>query len=296
MIRPCRFGFNEQTAVNNAFQKKADGDVQAAALSEFDAYVNLLRSYGVKVDVVEDTPSPATPDSIFPNNWFSVHEGGILVLYPMFAANRREERKPGVVDHIVESCNVSSLIDLTPWEKEGKFLEGTGSMVLDRASRIAYACLSPRTDKDVLDVFCKAMEFRPVTFHAADAAGAAIYHTNVMMSVGSSRAVVCLDSIANPSERDDVMHSLESTGHSIVEITPAQMNCFAGNMLELRSDVTGSAAEGCPLQVMSLSALHSLTVEQRLTLSLHTEIVAPDLTCIETSGGGSARCMLAEIF
>jgi hypothetical protein len=296
MVRPCSFGYNEETAVNNAFQTRTGGDVQAKALAEFDAYVALLRSYGVGVEVVDDTPSPLTPDSVFPNNWFSMHEGGTLVLYPMFAENRRKERKQTVIDRLLQNYNINSLIDLTPWEDKGLFLEGTGSMVLDRAARIAYACLSPRTSMEVLNEFCKALDFRPVTFHASDAAGRPIYHTNVMMSVGTRNAVVCIDSVKDPGERKALEDSLVQCNKQLVQISFEQMNGFAGNMLELCSDGTGSTSRGKALQVMSLNALHCLTQEQRLLLSAEAEIVAPDINVIETNGGGSARCMLAELF
>ena len=296
MVRPCSFGFNEETAVNNAFQTRTGGDVQAKALGEFDAYVALLRSYGVSVEVVDDTPSPRTPDSVFPNNWFSTHEGGTMVLYPMFAENRRKERKQTVIDRLLQKYNINNLIDLTPWEEKGLFLEGTGSMVLDRAARIAYACLSPRTSAEVLDEFCKALDFRPVTFHASDASGRPIYHTNVMMSVGTRNAVVCIDSVRDPKERKNLEEALEQCRKQLVPISFEQMNGFAGNMLELCSDGTGSISKGKALQVMSLTALHCLTKEQRSMLSAEAEIVAPDIDVIETNGGGSARCMLAELF
>jgi hypothetical protein len=296
MIRPCCFGYNEETAVNNAFQVRTRGDVQSAALREFDSYVALLRSYGVKVDVVQDTPALRTPDSIFPNNWFSTHGGGVFVLYPMFAANRRQERKRKVVDHIIETCNINNLIDLTSWEEKGEFLEGTGSMVLDRINRVVYASISPRTSEVVLGEFCKAMDYKPVVFHASDANGQAVYHTNVMMSIGLQTAVVCLESIKDLAERSAVGKSLEDSGHAVIRISMEQMGKFAGNMLELSSDGSGSVAKGHPLQIMSLSALRALTPEQRNAISGRAEIVAPDVSCIERNGGGSARCMLAELF
>lgn len=291
MVRPAAFGYNEETAVNNAFQQRGKGtDIQAAAARESDAYIGLLERSGIEVVAVRDTAEPHTPDSVFPNNWFSTHDDGTLVLYPMFAENRRLERKAAVLEAIRSNFDVRRTVDLTRYEEEGKFLEGTGSMVLDRVNRIVYACRSPRTDETVLADFCSRLGYTPLLFDAADAAGRQIYHTNVMMHIGSDTAVVCMDSISDAGEREMVRSSLEDSGRTIVEITHCQMEHFAGNMLELRN----GQGEAC--LVMSRTARGVLSVEQFETLSSGMRLIAPDLDCIEMNGGGSARCMLAELF
>lgn len=291
MIRPASFGFNEQTAESNAFQQSQAAVPKAAqnALKEFDAFADLLKSKGVDVHVINDTIEPHKPDAIFPNNWVSFHDNGDVLLYPMQAENRRLERREDIVRKLEEQFAVKHIIDLSRFELENKFLEGTGSMVLDRENRIAYACLSPRTDKEVLDTFCKHLNYTPVTFTATDANQQAIYHTNVMMCVGKQFAVICLNSIKNESEKQAVVKSLTDTGKEIVDITLKQMNHFAGNMLEVQG------GDGRSLLVMSKSAHQSLTDAQINQLQQYTEILSADLTTIETLGGGSARCMLAEI-
>ncbi len=292
MVKPARFGFNPQTAESNAFQKK-DGfgrAVQESALREFLAYTTLLRANGVNIALAEDTLEPRTPDSIFPNNWFTTHEDGTLVLYPMAAPNRREERKEHFLQIIKKSFKVTRTVDLTHYEDQGLFLEGTGSMILDRENKIVYACRSPRTYEKVLDDFCKELGYTPVLFEAVDSNGQQIYHTNVMMAVGTTYAIVCLDSIADISEREKVVSSLEKTGKKILGISLEQMGQFAGNMLELQSN------EGKKLLVMSATARKSLTPEQNRELSKTYRLLSPQLETIETNGGGSARCMLAEIF
>lgn len=298
MVRPVRFAFNEETAANNAFQQRSETEEAAQAtareaIEEFDAFVRLLCENGITVEVVQDTPEPFTPDSIFPNNCFSVH-GDTLVLYPMFAPNRRLERKKLInfrfTDFRFSISNHSKLKDLTHYEESGRFLEGTGSLVLDREHRVAYACLSPRTDEEVLKEWASAMGYSYLTFHSQDGQGMPVYHTNVMMHVGSRQAVVCLESIPNPSEREALKAMLEQYGKEVVPITLAQMNQFAGNMLELHND------RGEQLLVMSQTARRSLTTTQIATLSKHTRILSPDIHAIEAAGGGSARCMMAEIF
>lgn len=291
MVRPARFAFNEETAQNNYFQQKTEQDsVAERALEEFDAFVSLLRGNDVDVTVVQDTPEPWTPDSIFPNNWFSSHISGELVLYPMFAENRRQERKPEVMDLLTRKLNHRKIIDLTHWEKEGEFLEGTGSMIFDRDKRIAYACRSPRTSENVLRDFCARMNFDSVIFDSTDASGNLIYHTNVMMEVGTQVAIVCLESIKNEKERERVVSRLNATGKIIVDISLEQVNRFAGNMLEVKS------RNGQPFMIMSAAARQSLTMEQETVISTYNKILSPELTTIETNGGGSARCMIAEIF
>lgn len=292
MVKPVRFGFNPQTAQSNAFQKKEGYgiQVQEAALREFLAYATLLRANGISIALAEDTQEPRTPDSIFPNNWFSTHEDGTLVLYPMAAPNRREERKGHFLEIIKKNFKVTRTVDLTHYEEEGLFLEGTGSMILDRENKKVYACRSPRTDMKVLDDFCTQLGYTPVTFESVDRNGQQIYHTNVMMCVGTAYAIVCLESIADPQERQNVVTSLEKSGKKIIEISFDQVNKFAGNMLELRN------GEGKKFLVMSATARKSLTSEQNRELSKTYRLLSPQLETIETNGGGSARCMLAEIF
>ena len=286
MVRPADFSFNEETAANNAFQNKVEGDVAQRATEEFDSYVSMLRSNGVTVDVVQDTVDPPTPDSIFPNNCFSTH-GDTLVLYPMFAPNRRQERlklKP-----TLQGYGFERIVDLTAFETVGKFLEGTGSLVLDRENLIAYACISPRTDAALVGQWSDAMGYTPVMFDASFG-GKAIYHTNVMMSIGSGYAVVCMDAVEDASQREMLSRTISKSGKELVSITMEQMNQFSGNMLQLHN------AKGEELLVMSRSALMSLTRIQLEVLEKYTRILAPEIPIIETVGGGSARCMIAEIF
>jgi len=290
MIRPVNFSFNEETAGNNAFQVKACTDnVQVKALEEFDRFVDLLRKNGVNVTVVEDTPQPRTPDALFPNNWISFHDNETVILYPMYAPNRRAERKEHVLEKIDKQFKVANRIDLSDYEKNNLFLEGTGSMVLDRENNIAYACLSPRTDKKVLNEFCRRMNYKPVTFTAVDNKGRPIYHTNVMMCVADKYVVICIDSIPDSKEKENVIAEIENTGKEIIDINYEQLNHFAGNMLQVANN------EGEKLLVMSTQAYQSLTHEQVEELSAYNRIIHSSLNTIETNGGGSARCMMAEI-
>ena len=289
MVRPARFAYNEQTAVNNAFQQRLSETLtQQQAQEEFDAFVGMLRGNGVDVDVVQDTAEPFTPDSIFPNNCFSTH-GDTLMLYPMFAPNRRQERQK-LLTHLARLKTWATTIDLGFHEAEGRYLEGTGSLVLDREHRIAYACLSPRTDEEVLREWASALGYRYLTFHSEDEQGVAVYHTNVVMHVGTRHAVVCLESVRDAEERGRLTASLEAGGKRVVAITLSQMHRFAGNMLEL------SSKDGEQLLVMSQTAKASLTEAQLGELSTATRILSPAIPTIETAGGGSARCMLAELF
>ena len=291
MVSPVAFDYNEETAVNNAFQEEDNqSNTAEEARKESDAYIKLLEDNGINVIAVEDTKKPHTPDSVFPNNWFSTHDDGTLVLYPMFAENRRLERKPAALEAIEANFDEERVVDLTHYEEEGLFLEGTGSMVLDRVNKIAYACESPRTNRTVLEDFCKQLGYSPVLFKAVGADGTEIYHTNVMMHVGTDVAVVCLEAIQDEAQRAEVKESIEGTGKTIVEITFDQMNHFAGNMLELHNK------DGQPCLVMSLAAYNSLTREQVEFLESKMTLITPDLECIEQNGGGSARCMIAEIF
>ncbi|WP_448699495.1 citrulline utilization hydrolase CtlX [Mucilaginibacter sp. AW1-3] len=291
MIRPVRFGFNEQTAGSNAFQQQGidQQNVQQKALHEFDALVAALQDNGISVIVIDDTPEPHTPDSIFPNNWVSFHENGQVFLYPMQAENRRLERREDIVRELEDNFNIDQIEDLSYFESKKQFLEGTGSMVLDRENKIAYACLSPRTDPEVLAEFCEESGYRAVEFHAVDGKGKAIYHTNVLMCMGEKFVVICLDSITDEEERTLLIDSFTITGKEIIEITLEQMNAFAGNMLELEND------KGEHLLVMSASAYHSLTTQQITHLEKYCKLVYADLNTIETNGGGSARCMIAEV-
>lgn len=292
MIRPANFGFNEETAASNTFQQKNSDQqqVQQQALKEFDAFAETLRANGVDVTIINDTPMPHKPDAIFPNNWVSFHNDGNVFLYPMQAENRRLERNEDVIRELEDRFTVHHIMDLSRFEHEHKYLEGTGSMVLDRENKIAYACLSPRTDAEVLNTFCEQAGYTPIVFQAVDQQGKAIYHTNVLMSVASEYAVICLESIANKDERDRVINSIEESGKEVVSISFDQMNRFAGNMLEVNNK------QGKSLIVMSKSAHDSLDDDQLEALQHYSKIVSSDLSTIEINGGGSARCMLAEIF
>ena len=368
MIRPVRFSYNSQTAVNNAFQESGIPEElsQRQALKEFDAYVEMLRNEGIEVMVVEDTATPHTPDSIFPNNWLSLHSAEeladvgsnlpgsaalgtaapstanpgsaapcsrVAVLYPMFAENRRAERRQDIIEALTgavapsctgdalapscvaaadspdctgaadapdctgatdaPSCATAALLDLTSYEKRNLFLEGTGSLILDRNEHLAYACQSPRTCEEVLEEWSSKMEYDYFLFHAEDMNGNPIYHTNVMMSVGEQLAVVCLDAITDIEERMSLIELLEESDKEIVEISLEQMNEFAGNMLQLHTVKEGELKY---IMVMSARAKDSLDQDQIEAIEKYCKIVAPDLEFIERNGGGSARCMLAEIF
>ena len=290
MIRPLHFAFNSETAVNNSFQfRRNTENLTANAVREFDVFVNALRKEGIDVTVVEDSAEPHTPDAIFPNNWISLHENGVYCLYPMFAPNRRKERKTEVIELIRKKFKYHQLIDFTKYESENRFLEGTGSMVLDRDQRIAYACLSPRTDSGILEDFCKKLHYQPIVFHATDHSGEAIYHTNVMMCVADRFVVICLDSIQDPAERNRVTEAILDSGKEIIPISPDQMNQFAGNMLQLENK------SGEKILVMSSAAWQTLHSDQKAKLAIYNRFLYSSLQNIEANGGGSARCMIAEI-
>jgi hypothetical protein len=291
MIRPVNFSFNQETAENNTFQLGADDeDAQAKALKEFEDFVQLLLDNDIDVTVVNDTPLPYTPDSIFPNNWISFHERGTICLYPMFARNRRQERKPQLLEILKATFNISTIVDFTHHEKNNRFLEGTGSLVLDRGFKIAYACLSPRTDIDVLDEFCRSMKFLPVAFEAFDESGKAIYHTNVMMCVAEQYVVICLESITNLQQRESVISAINMTAKKIISIDMKQMNHFAGNMLQVQN------RKEKKFLIMSSQAYQSLSAQQIKELKKYNAILHSPLDAIEANGGGSARCMIAEVF
>ncbi|WAH55371.1 arginine deiminase-related protein [Pseudomonas silvicola] len=291
MIRPARFGFNPDTAASNRFQRP-DTDpalTQRMALEEFDGYVDTLQRQGVEVLVVEDTPAPHTPDSIFPNNWWSTHADGSLVLYPMEGENRRLERSKGVLKVLAGRFSVERTIDLSHLEQHQVFLEGTGSMVLDRVNQISYACHSNRTHEDALREFADQLGYKLHVFHAVDRQGAPIYHCNVMMSVGRTLAVVCLDALPLLTEREALLKSLQATGKDVLALDFDQLEGFAGNMLEVHN------RQGEALLVMSRSAWRSLRDEQRQHIERHCRPVVVSIDHIERIGGGSARCMLAEV-
>ena len=298
MIRPVAFRMNEQTAVNNYYQKVLDGllpsTVNAKAQQEFDAFVTKLRAVGVEVIVVDDILNPDTPDSIFPNNWISFHENGDVALYPMFAENRRLERREDILDILEEEgFIINNIMDYTSAEEDGFFLEGTGSLVLDRENGKAYCALSPRADEELFIEFCEDFEFTPVIFEAFQTVNKErklIYHTNVMMCLGETFAVICADAIDDKKERKMVLESLRGDEKEVVLITEAQVNNFAGNMLEVKG------TDDRRYLVMSASAHQSLTKKQIAQLEEHVTILSSSLDTIEACGGGSARCMMAEIF
>lgn len=291
MVKPACFKYNEQTGKDNAFQQKGfEEGAQDKAMKESESFIKLLRDNDITVVDAQDTKIPETPDSVFPNNWFSTHEGGILVLYPMCAPNRRDERKEIFIETIKKNFDCKNIVDLTHWEKEGKFLEGTGSMVLDRVNKIAYACKSPRTSEIVLNDFCTKLGYKPIMFNAVDQDNKMIYHTNVLMCVGSTFAILCCDTIKDKKEKDKIIESLNKTGKKIVEITFEQMKQYAGNMLEVKN------SNGKRFLVMSQTAFDSLKKDQKECLEKECTILHPKIECIEVNGGGSARCMLAELF
>jgi hypothetical protein len=294
MIRPARFGMNAETAASNTFQRTdiEVNDPQPLALREFDVLVMTLRKSGVTVELFEDTPEPWTPDAIFPGNWVSFHANGSVYIYPMRAQNRRWERRPDIIEalHKQRGYLVSHIEDFSGAELEGRYLEGTGSLVLDRPHRVAYACLSPRTDIKLLREWAVKMEYELIEFHALDSSGKPVYHTDVMMSMGDRFAVFCVSSIPEVSERRRIQQRLEQTGHELVPITFQQMGEFAGNVLQLATRYGGSVL------AMSMRAERCLTPTQRNIIKKYTRIISSPVNTIENCAGGSVRCMLAEIF
>ncbi|MFN0139843.1 MAG: citrulline utilization hydrolase CtlX [Pyrinomonadaceae bacterium] len=289
LIRPANFGFNNETRASNVFQKELSEDaetIRQKASHEFEAFAAKLKSHGVNVRVFDDTPSPAKTDAVFPNNWISFHADGTVILYPMLSSNRRLEKRAEIIEALRNEFEITKIIDLSAYEDEDRFLEGTGSVVFDHEHKIAYAAVSPRTDKELFVSLCEKLDYEPVTFTARDRAGVEIYHTNVLMCVGERFAVVCLESITDEHERADVADRLTATSHEIVDITFEQMNSFAGNMLAVADN----------LLVMSQSAYDSLSGAQIHTLEKYCEPLPLAIPTIETVGGGSARCMIAEIF
>ena len=294
MVRPANFGFNEQTAENNTFQKEdtslSRDLIKEKAIHEFDEFVALLRDKGVKVHVVEDTLEPVKPDAVFPNNWVSFHQNGAVITYPMFATSRRSERRPDIIENLKSQFIIKREHHLEFFEGKNKFLESTGSMILDRINKIAYACISPRTDASLLEEFCLMTDYDKIQFTAVNNEEIEIYHTNVMMAMGETFVVICFDAIKNEKEREILLNSFSKTNREIIEITFDQVLTFAGNMLQVRND------EGDTFLVMSEQAYLSLTEAQVQKISKHTDILYSPINTIETYGGGSARCMMAEIF
>ncbi|WP_282134410.1 citrulline utilization hydrolase CtlX [Seonamhaeicola maritimus] len=298
MVRPINFRMNEQTAVNNYYQKVIDdllpASVNKKAQEEFDAYVDKLKSFGISVIVVSDTDEYDTPDSIFPNNWISFHQNGTVALYPMFAENRRYERREDILNTLEESgFLIENVVDYTSAEAEDIFLEGTGSLLLDRANGKAYCALSPRADEDLFIEFCEDFEYTPVVFTAYQTINGtrkAIYHTNVMMCLAETFAVICLDAIDDKKERKHVVKHLKENNKEVIAITEGQVNCFAGNMLQVKG------ANDQLYLIMSQAAYNSLTPNQVKQIEKHCPIISSSLDTIEACGGGSARCMMAEVF
>ena len=296
MVRPVRFRMNEQTVVNNYFQEEMDlknEEINRQAQQEFDVLVEKLRTVGVKVIVVDDIYEQNTPDSVFPNNWITFHQNGDVAIYPMFAENRRRERREDILDKVeAEGFDIENVYDYTDAEKENIFLEGTGAMILDRVNRKAYCALSPRADEELFIEFCEDFEYTPVIFKAYQQVNneqLPIYHTNVMMALGVDFAVVCLDTITDKSERKNLLHHLKEDKKEVINITPEQMCQYAGNMLQVQG-------KNSTYLVMSDAAYNALTPQQIQTIEKHTQILHSNLETIETCGGGSARCMMAEVF
>ena len=296
MVRPVRFRMNEETVVNNYFQEEMDlknEEINRQAQQEFDAFVHKLREVGVKVIGVDDIYEQNTPDSVFPNNWITFHQNGNVAIYPMFAENRRRERREDILDKVEEEgFLIENVYDYTDAEQENIFLEGTGAMVLDRVHRKAYCALSPRADEELFIEFCEDFEYTPVIFKAyqkVDGKQVPIYHTNVMMALGENFAVVCLDTITDKSERKNLLHHLKEDKKEIISITPEQMCQYAGNMLQVQG-------KDSTYLVMSDTAYNALSPQQIQTIEKYTQILHSNLETIETCGGGSARCMLAEVF
>ncbi len=293
LVKPANFGYNSETAQSNAFQhqvSEASGVIVQDALREFETMAKKLSDKGINVLVIEDTPHPIKPDAVFPNNWGSFHADGRVVIYPMLAKNRRTEKRKAILETIQEKFEIKEIIDLSSYEQKGIFLEGTGSIIFDHQYKIAYACLAPRTDQSLFIETCKTLGYHPIYFYAKDESGKEIYHTNVMMNIGNGYAVICLESITNESEKNQVIHSLQNSGKEIINITFEQMSSFCGNMIELEIPNKKN------ILAMSQSAFDGLTVSQRNTLQSYCELFPLNVSTIEKIGGGSVRCMISEIF
>lgn len=293
LIRPANFIFNKQTATSNAFQIKVTEStevIKQKAFAEFDAAAMTLKLKGMNVFIFDDTEFPKKPDAVFPNNWVTFHADGTIILYPMQATNRQFERRSDIIETFQQQFKINRIIDLSIHEKENRFLEGTGSIIFDHDNKMAYACLSPRTDKELFLEVCNLLQYKPIYFHAYDTSGIEIYHTNVMMCIGKKFAAIYLAGIADQNEKELVITSLSETGHQIIDISFEQMKNFVGNMLELTTNDNKS------ILALSQSAFDSLQAEQKKEIEKYCEFVPLSIKTIETIGGGSARCMIAEIF
>lgn len=294
MIRPKHFGYNEETAQNNSFQSKdnslTENQISKLALEEFDAFTQKLKDSGINVHIMEDTDSPVKPDAVFPNNWISFHDDGLLMTYPMYSKLRRNERREDIIEYFKSNFKVEKNYTFENYEDEDMFLEGTGSLILDRVNKIAYANLSPRTDLRLLDKWCILSGHKKVHFLAKDKNGNDIYHTNVMMALGETFVILCLECIPDSPEKENLIQILQDTDKDIIDITLDQVNQFAGNMLQIRND------RGERFLVLSQTAFNSLTEEQIIKIQKHTNFLIADIPVIEKYGGGSVRCMLAEVF
>ena len=295
LVRPANFARASETVADNSFQQPVDSesfsDIGRRAVAEFDAFVGLLQKVGITTHVIEDTPDPVKPDAVFPNNWFSTHADGTLVTYPTYWPQRRRERREDIVDYLRERFEVKRRLDVSVWEEQELFLESTGSVVLDRRARVAYACISQRCSLDAVHQWCELMDYKPVTFHGHDAEGEVIYHTNVMMAIGTEHVLVCLDAVRDEREKSKLTESLLLSGKRVIGLSLEQVHHFAGNALE-------AVTPDGPVWIMSSAAFNSLDPAQRDALMVPEgmRIVHADLSTIEHYGGGSARCMLAEVF
>lgn len=293
LVRPANFGFNEETAASNVFQNEIQElpiSIAQNVLLEFEEMVRRLSKRGMNLMVIEDTKDPVKPDAVFPNNWGSFHTNGTVILYPMLAKNRRLEKRPEIINLIAEKFSVSKIIDLSDHEQKSEFLEGTGSIIFDHNCKIAYACLSPRTKKDVFLKTCTILGYSPVYFQAKDTNGKQIYHTNVMLTIGDKFAVVCLESIKDQTDRLQIVQSLEQSNKQIIDISFDQMHAFCANMLELSSTKDQS------ILAMSQTAFTAFTEDQKRILSEHCELFPINIPTIESIGGGSVRCMITQLF
>lgn len=292
MIEPARFGFNDETASSNAFQQNVIGssiDIAQLAIREFNQMVDLLRSHDIDVNVIKDTPEPAKPDALFPNNWISFHATGEVILYPMMAPNRRRERRPDIIDTLRADYQISAVHDLSYFEGESMFLEGTGSVVFDHVNKVIFACRSPRMHEVPLKKLASVLGYRPLVFNAVDEQGIPVYHTNVMMSVGNGFAVICLDAVHSDADQDALLNFFELSGTKVVAISYAQMRSFAGNMITVKT------RSGEPMVLLSQTAFRSLIPGQINEITRHAELLPINIETIEKLGGGSVRCMVAGI-
>jgi len=294
MVRPAHFGFNAETAESNVFQNEIEGlsteEVSKRGLKEFDDFVSKLRDQSIHITIIEDTGAPIKPDAIFPNNWITTHESGTVITYPMFAQLRRAERREDIVQQFEETHKISKRYSFDYYENKNQFLEGTGSMVLDRLNKIVYACLSNRTDIQLLEKFVVLNGYQKIVFHAVDPNDVPIYHTNVMMSVGETFVLICWDCIPEEIERKELQTAFERTGKEVIELSFSQIEHFAGNMLQVEKP------DGTGILIMSESAFKSLEPEQVHTIQKHTDFMYAPIPTIEAFGGGSVRCMIAENF